>query len=547
MRILLFCFLFMIACSTSKNTIAGFERLSEVEMLERNTTHETKRMQYKLISSKVNDKEDVWALAQKLLEGFDEEKYKELKPFVYERSINEIQEYINQQKLNYEQLTKWYIYRILKYESNPKTSLHSIISINPKAVEEAKSRDIGNSVKLSKAYGMPIILKDNIGFDGLATTAGALALSNNFTRDAKIVENLKASGAIILAKANLSEWAYFFCSGCPLGYSAIGGQTLNPYGRGVFESGGSSAGSGAVIAANYAAAAIGTETSGSILSPSSQNSLVGLKPTIGVLSRSGIVPISSTLDTPGPMTKYVSDNAIILAAMAGKDADDSATLNAPDPVAYTVDNLRTSISLFKFAVNTSYLESSKEYAAMVEKLKEAGATIIEITPEQIPLTGFVDVLHYDMKKDLPEYISAYAPRSVQVRTAADVVAFNSENLESRAPYGQELIEKTMKHRMDADSMQMLKATLEEESRKRFEDVLETQKVDAYLSINNYDAGYAAMAKYPALAIPMGYTEEGEPKALTLIGLPFSEQKLLIYGKTITDAFPMRKAPMKMEE
>ena len=152
-------------------------------------------------------------------------------------------------------------------------------------------------------YGMPVLIKDNINTSGMPTTAGAIALlENENTEDAFIIKKLKEAGALILGKSNLSEWAYYFCGTCPVGYSATGGQTLNPYGRAIFESGGSSSGSGASVAANYAVAAVGTETSGSITSPSSQNSVVGLKPTIGLLSRTGIVPISTTLDTPGPMT-----------------------------------------------------------------------------------------------------------------------------------------------------------------------------------------------------------------------------------------------------
>jgi len=274
MRILLFSLLFLVACSTSKNTKSSIEYISESEMLARNTTHESERMQYKLISSSLNDKKDIWASAQKQLGEFDEKKYQELKEFVYERSINEIQNFIVEGKLSYELLTKWYLYRIVKFESNPKTSLHAIIALNSNAVKIAKQRDAENFGRKSRLYGMPILLKDNIGTDGMATTAGAVALSNNFTRDAKIVSNLKENGAIILGKVNLSEWAYFFCDGCPLGYSAMGGQTLNPYGRGKFESGGSSSASGAAVAANYAVGAIGTETAGSILSPSSQNSVV---------------------------------------------------------------------------------------------------------------------------------------------------------------------------------------------------------------------------------------------------------------------------------
>ena len=544
MRYSLLILFFCIACSTSKNNLNSPVKMTEQQMLERNADHTTARLQYKLISSSFNNKENVWAGAQKALEGFDEATYNQLKPLILDQSINSIQESISQNKLNYEKLTKWYLYRILKFEQDPTTSLHTIISLNTNAVKEAKKYDANKPRNSSKIYGMPILLKDNIGAEGMPTTAGAIALSNNFTRDATIVENLKRNGAIILGKVNLSEWAYFFCSGCPLGYSAIGGQTLNPHGRGIFETGGSSSGSGVAVAANYAVAAVGTETSGSILSPSSQNSVVGLKPTIGVLSRSGIVPISSTLDTPGPMTKNVSDNAILLAAMAGKDKEDEATQRVPDPVDYNVDNLRASISLFTFGVNKNFLELSPEYKNMVDKLKEAGAKMIEFTPEQTALEGFVDVLHYDMKYDLPKYLMSYAPRSIQVRNAKDVVDFNDEDINLRAPYGQSLMMKTDSCEITNEEINNTKRTLEKTARSHYKNILEVEKVDAILSINNYDAGYAAMAKYPALALPMGVDKEGEPKALTLIGLPFHEQELLNIGKTIMDAFPMRKLVMQ---
>lgn len=544
MRYTFLILLFCLACSTSKNQHSANEQLTEKQMLERNADNSSSRLQYKLISSNFNDKKYVWAAAQRAIGSFDEAKYEELKPLIIDQSIRSIQDAVSQNKLNYELLTKWYLYRILKYEQDPLTSLHAIIALNSRAVQEAKELDNNKPANASKIYGMPILLKDNIGAEGMPTTAGAIALSNNFTRDAKIVENLKKNGAIILGKVNLSEWAYFFCEGCPLGYSATGGQTLNPHGRGIFETGGSSSGSGVAVAANYAVAAVGTETSGSILSPSSQNSVVGLKPTIGILSRSGIVPISSTLDTPGPMTKNVSDNAILLAAMAGKDSEDPATNDVPDPVSYNVDNLRASISLFTFGVNKNYLEQSPEYKSMVEKLVEAGAKIVEFTPEQTKMNGFVDVLHYDMKNDLPNYLQAYAPRSVEVRTTKDVLDFNQQNMELHAPYDQSLLMKTDRCTISYDSINQIKEGLESMARMHFKSMLEEEKVDAILSINNFDAGYAAMAKYPALAIPMGVDKEGEPKALTLIGLPFQEQKLLNIGKTVMDFYPMRVVVMQ---
>jgi len=217
---------------------------------------------------------------------------------------------------------------------------------------------------------------------------------------------------------------------------------------------------------------------------------------------------------------------------------------APDPVNYTVDNLRTSISLWSFAVNTNYF-AIPLYKKMVDELRDNGATIVEWTPEGADLNGFRELLHYDMKKDLPKYLSNYCPRSVQVRSVGDVISFNKENLDSRAPYGQQLFEETHAFTMPADSMKMAVDRMMSSSRALFDQMLTEKNVDAVLSINNYDAAYAAIAKYPALAIPMGYDEEGEPKALTLIGLPFSEQELLNIAKTIQDGFPKRIAPSTM--
>jgi len=236
------------------------------------------KMQYKLIQSKFLDKNEIWKTVADQIAYFSEEDYEKLEPLILEQDIPTIQSHIQSGRLSYEKLTQWYLYRIVKFENDKNKTLHSIIALNPNAVEEARERDknIGDK-KNHPIYGMPILLKDNINTSEMKTTAGAHALLENKTEDAFIVKQIKAKGGIILGKANLSEWAYYFCKGCPVGYSAVGGQTLNPYGRKIFETGGSSSGSGTTMAANYAAAAVGTETSGSILSPSSQNSIVGLK------------------------------------------------------------------------------------------------------------------------------------------------------------------------------------------------------------------------------------------------------------------------------
>ena len=199
--------------------------------------------------------------------------------------------------------------------------LNSIISLNPNIILQARELDRNKSD--NPLYGIPILVKDNINVVDMVTSAGASVFKNNLVNnDATVIKNLKKNNVLILGKLNMSEWAYYFCRPCPVGYSSLGGQTLNPYGRKIFESGGSSSGSGVSIAASFAVASLGSETSGSILSPSSKNSLVGLKPTIGNISRSGIVPISSFYDTSGPMTSNVLDNAIIYNSMIGFDQSD---------------------------------------------------------------------------------------------------------------------------------------------------------------------------------------------------------------------------------
>ncbi|MDP2060855.1 MAG: amidase family protein, partial [Flavobacteriaceae bacterium] len=359
----------------------------ETQELVDQQKHENPRMRFKLINSKILDKNDLWKVFEADLAYFSETDYENLKPLILEKDIPTLQAEITNNQLTYENLTLFYIYRIRKFESDNQVSLNAVIALNPNVLKEARERDKNrNKSKHHEIYGMPILLKDNIGFEGLPTTAGAIALQNNQAPDAFITKQLKSKGALILGKANLSEWAYYLCTGCPVGYSAIGGQTLNPYGRKVFESGGSSSGSGVSVAANFAVAAVGSETSGSILSPSSQNSVVGLKPTIGVLSRTGIVPISSTLDTPGPMTKSVTDNAILLNAMTGKDPKDAASVES----SFQLEKLvHEELAGKRLGVFKDLLARDSIYKQTVEKIKSAGAEIVELNPEQAQLTGFL--------------------------------------------------------------------------------------------------------------------------------------------------------------
>ncbi|MEL6484012.1 MAG: amidase family protein, partial [Bacteroidota bacterium] len=336
----------------------------------------------------------------------------------------------------------------------------------------------------------------------------------------------------------------YFCGKCPVGYSAIGGQTLNPYGRKVFETGGSSSGSGTATAANYAVACVGTETSGSILSPSSKNSVVGLKPTIGLLSRSGIVPISSTLDTPGPMTKFVKDNAIVLQAMMGYDKDDDdSVLTSWDDQWFKLDSV-PEITSRRFGVFKDLIEKDSLYREAAEKLRSAGVQIVIFEGSTNRLEGFRTLLNVDMKNDLPKYFMAQSKDSMELdlATVEDFVRFNKMDSLVRMPYGQRLFEGILSDTTSQESLQELKKNLQTSGRQFFDEAMREHDLDGILSINNYHAGYAAVAKYPALTLPMGFRPSGEPVNLTCIAKQFQEEKLYGMGLGIESILNARRPP-----
>lgn len=501
--------------------------------------------EFKVLDSKYIKNEDLWKPFEKDLEDFSEDNYNALKSLILEQDIPTIQSHILSQKLTYEKLVKFYLYRIRKYDRENGLSLNSVISLNSNIIGEARDRDIKFLLYGKVEHpisGIPILLKDNINTNGMPTTAGAVALRNNYAEDAHIVKRLKDKGAIILGKANLSEWAYFFCGDCPSGYSAIGGQTLNPYGRRIFDTGGSSSGSGVAVATNFCVAAIGSETSGSILSPSSQNSVVGLKPTIGLVSRSGIVPISSTLDTAGPMTKNVIDNGILLDAIFGYDNSDSKSINPKWHDTYYSDDLKySSLKDVRFGAPKRLLEDSL-YLQAISNLKSKGAIIVEIEEEKVDLPGFIRLLNLDMKTDLPSYLSNYAGKEVSFKSVQEIVDFNKKDSLNIMPYGQNLFEGIVADTATDKEFENIKNTLKSNGRTYFNIPFEAHDLDGFLSINNYHAGFAAVAEYPAITVPMGYTEHGEPEGLTFIGKPFTEQQLLQWAYVYEQVSKRRVTP-----
>jgi amidase len=501
--------------------------------------------EFKVLDSKYINTSELWNVFNEDLEDFTETTYNELKPLVLDQDIPTIQKHIYTRKLSYEQLTKFYLYRIRQFDRENELSLNSVIALNPNVIAEAqqKDRELRNRMLKHPVFGMPILLKDNINTSEMPTTAGAVALKDNTVEDSFIVNQLKSKGGLILGKANLSEWAYFFCGDCPSGYSAIGGQTLNPYGRKTIDTGGSSSGSGVAVAANFCAAAIGSETSGSILSPASQNSTVGFKPTIGVVSRSGIVPISSTLDTAGPITKNVVDNAILLDALMGKDESDSKSVFDPLIRYYTQSNFeKASLKNKRFGAFKSLMEDEL-YANAVQVMKDQGADIVEIEATEIPLPGFLRLLNLDMKTDLVTYFNTYGNENLGYTSIEDIIAFNKTDSLNIMPYGQALFKGVADDFATEEEFTKIKTTLKTNGKRFFDEPMKAHNLDGIVSINNYHASHAAVAEYPAITVPMGYTDEGVPKGLTFISSRLTEKQLLQWAYVYEQASKMRTAPV----
>lgn len=544
--ILLVAVLFSACNLDSTKTKVYFEKYDETALLAEQQSHEISRMQFKTIQSKYLDMNEVFAPFEDALSDFTENDYENFKPFLVEQNIPFIQEQVKNRVLSYEQIVLFYLYRIRKFESNPETALNAIISLNPNILEEAraKDRDVNKPLNLNETiYGLPILLKDNINTQGMPTTAGAAALEGNVNlEDAQLVKNLKANGALILGKVNLSEWAYYFCDGCPLGYSAIGGQTLNPYGLGIFETGGSSSGSGVSTAANYAVATVGSETSGSILSPSSKNSVVGLKPTIGVVPGAGVVPISTTLDTAGPMTKFVVDNAILFEALQKELAineDGSYESLVNDQLQHATLNGK------RFAVMKSNMQDSL-FKMAVGQIQQAGAEIIELETDRPQMEGFLTFLNLEMKRDLPIYFENYADKNISLKSVADVVSFNKMDSLKRMPYNQGRFDAILADDTTDEAFQEISENLHTNGQAYLNAILKDNNADAFLSMNNSYAGVAAVAQYPCLTVPMGFSEDGEPKSLTFTAFPNEEGKLLGLGYAYEQISKNRKLPKGYE-
>lgn len=454
--------------------------------------------------------------------------------------------------LSSEELVTLYLERIGTHDP----LLRSLLEINPDAIDIAKALDKerGETGSRGSLHGIPILLKDNIDTrDRLHTSAGSVALANsNAAEDSAVAARLRAEGAVILGKTNMTEWANFMSGSMWAGYSSRGGQTLNPYGPGELFIGGSSSGSAAAVAANLGAAAIGTETSGSIISPACQTALVGIKPTIGLVSRAGIIPITNSQDTAGPMARTVTDAAILLGAIAGADERDQATAAGARHAQQDYTSFLDASYLKQARIGVPrfyYKDLDEDRLAVIERaieaLKESGAAIID--PVELPCEQ-VDwdwhVLRYEFKKYLNDYL-AKLDESVPVHSLQELIAYNERFAEIALKYGQGTLiwsEETSGTLTEPEYMESLRRNKELAGKQGIDAALEKYRLDALLFLGNEGGDdLAARAGYPVITVPGGDAEQGiiapggyvtkGPQGISFIGTAFSEPTLikLAYG------------------
>lgn len=484
-----------------------------------------------------------------------------------EVTITELQKLMQNGQTSSKALTKMYLKRIEKIDKNGPT-LNAVIELNPDALNIATKMDAERKAGniRGRMHGIPVLIKDNINTaDKMQTTAGSVALAGNIaSEDAFIVKKLRGAGAVILGKTNLSEWANFRSTRSCSGWSSRGGQTKNPYILDRSPSG-SSSGSGSAVAANLCTIAIGTETNGSVIAPSSYNGIVGLKPTVGLLSRTGIIPISKTQDTAGPMGKNVTDVAILLSTLTGIDMNDSITKNSEGKAEkdYTKFLNTDAVQGKRIGIEKSFLTGHEGVVALyknaISKLKELGAEIIEIELlKEMRIIGSASftVLQCEFKDGINAYLSK---ANAKVKTLSDVIAFNKVNESTAMPYfKQETLESSDKA-PDVNSKEY-KEAIEKviSSRKIIADLMAKNKLDAIAGTSygipsgidlfngDYSNGFyfcspAAMAGFPHITVPMGKIYE-LPVGLSIMALAYEEPKVLAMAFAYEQATKHRTSP-----
>jgi amidase len=485
---------------------------------------------------------------------------------VEERSIEQLQAEMAAGRATAVDLVRAYLKRIADLDRRGPT-LRSVIATNPDALAQARALDAERKAGRVRGplHGVPVLIKDNVETaDAMPTTAGSLALKDNLTRrDAPVVAELRRAGAIVLGKTNLSEWANIRSNRSMSGWSAVGGLVRNPYALDRTACG-SSSGSGAAVAASFAAGAVGTETDGSVVCPSSINGLVGLKPSIGLVSRTHVVPISHSQDTPGPMARSVRDVAILFSAMVAADPADTATAGAG---AYRRDYLAglsaSALSGLRVAVLRPEMtpDLKAKFEAALDVLRQAGAVLVDVEAPKLDGVGEAEllVLKTELKADLDAYL-ATTPPQVTARTLDEVIAFNRSQSAAEMPYfGQEIFEDAARtgglndpayKAARAKSLGAATAAIDGMLAKANATVLvEPTYGPAWLQDPVYGDAYGgpssselpAIAGYPNLTVPMGLVD-GLPVGLSFIATKFGEATVLGAGYAYEQRARARVAP-----
>ncbi len=484
-----------------------------------------------------------------------------------EATIGDLQQKMKAGQYTSADLTKLYLARIQAIDkAGPK--LNSVIEINPDALAIAEAMDKERKAGKIRGplHGIPILVKDNIDTgDKMMTTAGSLALEGHkAAKDAFVMARLRDAGAVLLGKTNLSEWANFRSTRSSSGWSSRGGQTRNPV---VLDRSpcGSSSGSGSAVAANLCVVAVGTETDGSVIAPSSFCGIVGIKPTVGLVSRTGIIPISKTQDTAGPMTRTVTDAAILLGAMAGVDPADAVTVESTGKAAsdYTPFLKLDGLKGKRIGIEKSFLTGHEGvvglYKAAIDVLKKQGATIVEVdllkAVRELGGAEFT-VLQYEFKDGLNRYL---ATANAGVKSLADVIAFNKKNEARAMPYFKQETLESSQAKGDLTSKEYTEAvTKTKGARQIIDTMMASNKLDAICGTSigyagcidlingDYDTGFyfcppAAMAGYPHITVPMGSVHE-LPVGLSFVGGAYQEGALLSVAYAYEQATKKRASP-----
>jgi amidase len=474
--------------------------------------------------------------------------------WLVDATLEEMQAKMEAGELTSYDLVLLYLERIAAYDKGG-PALNSVLELNPDALFIAKALDAERAKKGPRGplHGIPVLLKDNIDTgDKMRTSAGSLALANHSAKqDAFVAAKLREAGMVLLGKTNMTEWANFMAENMPGGYSSRGGQVLNPYKPGTYSTGGSSAGSGVACSANLAALTVGTETSGSILSPASQNSVVGIKPTVGLISRTGIIPICHTQDTAGPMTRTVRDAAVLLGAMTGVDEQDPATWSSEALADYTpflqAEGLRGArIGVANFMQLKP--EEAELFQAALADLRRLGADVIEgieVSSGKLPWTPHV--MTEEFKIDLNAYLAACGP-NVSVHSLEDVIAFNEAHAEAALKYGQKVLLEAQSTSGTLTSPEYIRELISHQTvyAQNIDETLAKHELDAFVYFGTWGCWLAARAGYPSVAVPMGTLaggeHEGMPVGLTFTASAYSEPNLIKFAYAYEQATKHRKPP-----